>query len=314
MVCTAWGPDKDAGLNSIETGVCTFSSIFYIFSFVVSLGMEYTNPILPMETVGLKIVPGFSKYIQAGILAFLVAGCQLASTVDPQIPMVDPSATVPISTAIPLILLDEPTATATANPPEAATETPAPLPSATPTETALPDGFGFVPDLRGIPLSEARLKVSEAGFSFLFQDVLDPEQPTGTIVDQDPPAGVALPLGDIIFLFRSFPALEMYAGGACQPLNILAPAGKLLYWVALDEGIRYEVRTDFAYGRTQISDYRMYLMAEFDNANADSIIFKPLAPGRYVISLGPYEVSKTKLQDEGSLSAGCLWITPEDLN
>jgi hypothetical protein len=152
----------------------------------------------------------------------------------------------------------------------------------------------------------------EAGFSFLFQDVLDPEVPTGTIVDQDPPAGVALPLGEIIFLYRSFQALEMYAGGACQPLIILIHSGKLLYWVELDEGVRYEVRTDFPYGRTQISDYRMYLMSEFDNATNDSTTFKPLAPGSYVISLGPYEVSKSQLESKGSLAAGCLWITPED--
>jgi hypothetical protein len=152
----------------------------------------------------------------------------------------------------------------------------------------------------------------DAGFSFLFQDVLDPQVPAGTIIDQDPPPGVALPLGEIIFLFRSFQALQMYAGGTCQPLRLTLPAGKLLYWVELEEGIRYTIKTDFTQGQTQISDYRMYLMAEFDNQEADEIDFKPLAPGRYVISLGPYEVSRDQLESRGSINAGCLWITPED--
>jgi hypothetical protein len=165
-----------------------------------------------------------------------------------------------------------------------------------------------------MPLADARTAAIAAGFSFLFQDVLNPEVPTGTIIDQDPPAGTALPLNEIVFLYRSFQGLEMYAGGACQPLRIILPAGKLLYWVELDEGISYNVRTDFAHGRTQVSDYRMYLLAEFENAARDSIDVTPLAPGRYVISLGPYEVSKSDLEREGSISAGCLWITPEDLD
>jgi hypothetical protein len=163
-------------------------------------------------------------------------------------------------------------------------------------------------------LSEARTLVKEAGFSFLFQDVLNPAVPSSTIVDQDPPAGTVLPLTEVIFLYRSFQALEMYAGGACQPLLITLPAGKLLYWVDLDEGVRYNVRTDFRQGDTQVSDYRMYLMAEFNNKERDSVDFTPLTPGQYVISLGPYEVSKSDLEQEGRINAGCLWITPEDLN
>lgn len=192
----------------------------------------------------------------------------------------------------------------------------APPPSATvlPSITPLPAGYAIVPDFRGMPLAEARTLAVETGFSFLFQDVLDPEVPSSTIVDQDPPAGMALPKNEIIFLYRSFQALQMYAGGKCQPLRITLPSGKLLYWVELDEGVRYSVSTDFQQGSTQISDYRMYLLAEFENAARSSIDVKPLAPGRYVISLGPYEVSKSELEREGSISAGCLWITPEDLD
>ena len=165
-----------------------------------------------------------------------------------------------------------------------------------------------------MPLAEAKAQVLQAGFTYLFQDVLNPEVPSSTIVDQDPPAGTVIPLDKIIFLYRSFQALEMYAGGACQPLLITLPAGKLLYWVELDEGVRYNVRTDFRYGKTQVSDYRMYLMEEFENKEMASIDFTPPAPGRYVISLGPYEVSKSELEQQGFLNAGCLWITPEDLD
>jgi hypothetical protein len=165
-----------------------------------------------------------------------------------------------------------------------------------------------------MPLSEAKTLVKEAGFSYLFQDVLNPDVPSSTIIDQDPPAGTTLPFNEIIFLYRSFQALEMYAGGACQPLLISLPAGKLLYWVELDEGVRYNIRTDFSHGDTQVSDYRMYLMTEFDNKERDSVDFTPLAPGQYVISLGPYEISKSELEQEGFINAGCLWITPEDLD
>lgn len=259
----------------------------------------------------------FSKIIFSSIcfiLIVLVQACQLNTKATSESPTATPSDHQNVDTATPFVIDQEVTATATPLAQVVPSETQPPAPTFTPTKTAIPAGYGIVPELRGLPLSEARLIVVEAGFSFLFQDILDPEVETGTIVDQDPPPGVALPLEEIIFLYRSFQALEMIAGGSCQPLNILFPSGKLLYWVGLDEGVRYEIRTDFPYGRTQISDYRMYLMAEFENSSRDAIEFKPLAPGRYVISLGPYEVSKSKLDEEGSLSAGCLWITPEDLN
>ena len=246
------------------------------------------------------------------LIISLTQGCQLTPVDTPERATTATRVIQIVYTPTPLVMDQQVTATATEAPQVAASETQLPAPSSTPTETLVPAGFGIVPELRGLPLSEARLVVVEAGFSFLFQDILDPEVPTGTIVDQDPPAGIALPVDEIIFLYRSFQALEMIAGGSCQPLNILFPSGKLLYWVALDEGVRYEIRTDFPYGRTQISDYRMYLMGEFDNSIRDSMEFKPLAPGRYVISLGPYEVSKARLENEGSLSAGCLWITPGD--
>lgn len=248
------------------------------------------------------------------IWIFLVSGCQQTSELSSQVTISSTTETPVFETLTPLVPIDiEPTSIIeipTAQPSHTANPTPIVFPS----ETPLPEGFGLVPDLRGMPISEARLVVVEAGFSFLFQDVLNPDVPPSTIIDQDPPAGIALPLNEIIFLYRSFQALEMYAGGACQPLLITLPAGKLLYWVDLDEGVRYNVRTDFSQGDTQVSDYRMYLMAEFENKERDSVDFKPLAPGRYVISLGPYEVSKSELEQKGIINAGCLWITPEDLN
>ena len=53
-------------------------------------------------------------------------------------------------------------------------------------------------------------------------------------------------------------------------------------------------------------------MAEFENAKADEIDFIPPAPGRYVISLGPYEISASQLDEQASVNAGCLWITPDE--
>lgn len=244
----------------------------------------------------------------------VLVGCQQVSATPTQAPLTSPTLRAATATST-LVLISALDSKATEETPTVVpTNTPPPSPTIQPSDTPIPEGFGIVPDVRGMPSSAARTVVLEAGFTFLFQDVLDPEVPSSTIVDQDPPAGIALPLDKIIFLFRSFQALQMYAGGECQPLRLTLPAGKLLYWVELDEGVSYNVRTDFAQGRTQVSDYRMYLFAEFENAKQDSIDFTPLAPGRYVISLGPYEVSKSELEREGSIKAGCLWITPEDLN
>jgi hypothetical protein len=243
----------------------------------------------------------------------VLVSCQQANPVETEIESVLSVEATEIQTSTPLDSMEIEVIATVEEVQETPTVTPMPSPTNTPTETPLPEGFSIVPDLRGLPLSEARVVVAEAGFSFLFQDVLDPEVPSGTIIDQDPPPGTALPRNEIVFLYRSFQALQMYAGGACQPLKITLPSGKLLYWVNLEEGVRYTVETDFAQGHTQISDYRMYLIAEFDNATSDSIDFTPLAPGRYVISLGPYKVEKSKLENGGVISAGCLWITPEDL-
>jgi hypothetical protein len=247
------------------------------------------------------------------VQALALVRCQQATVLEPEMETVIPNEATEMQTLTPVGQLEIEVNSTVEEVQATPSITPLPSPTNTPTETPLPEGFAIVPDLHGLPLSEARIVVSEAGFSFLFQDVLDPEVPSGTIIDQDPPAGTALPRNEIVFLYRSFQALQMYAGGACQPLKIILPSGKLLYWVDLEEGIRYTVETDFAQGKTQISDYRMYLMAEFENATRDSIEFTPLAPGRYVISLGPYDVAKSKLDSEGVISAGCLWITPEDL-
>ena len=309
MVCTAWGPDLDAGLPPKETGVYNFKHCGVAFFVESWLTLIHDKEMI--RVVFKKNVRTISCLL---IWIFLGSGCQQTSELIPQVTISSTSETTVFETLTPLVPIDiEPTSTIetpTAQP----SHTPNPSPTVLPSETPFPEGFGLVPDLRGIPISEARTLVSEAGFSFLFQDVLNPDVPPSTIIDQDPPAGTVLPLNEIIFLYRSFQALEMYAGGACQPLLITLPAGKLLYWVDLDEGVSYNVRTDFRQGATQVSDYRMYLMTEFDNKEEDSVDFKPLAPGRYVISLGPYEVSKSDLEQEGIIKAGCLWITPEDLN
>ena len=248
--------------------------------------------------------------VSLGLLTGCTALPRTPSPVDPVQSTSLPNTITPtVFVELPIEPTEDQESTATTRPP-----THTPTLTVEPSATPLPSGYALVPDLRGLPLGEARIAVMDAGYSYLFQDVLNPDVPSSTIVDQDPPPGTVLPLDEVIFLFRSFQALQMYAGGECQPLQITLPAGKLLYWVELDEGVRYTVQTDFPHGRTQISDYRMFLIGEFDNAAQDSIDVTLMAPGRYVISLGPYEVSKGDLEREGSISAGCLWITPEDLN
>ena len=252
-----------------------------------------------------------SLYCFVGML--VLTACELWPGSVEQDTVITPTVTVQLTTPTHIFDQDK----AMTETPEVVMNLPTdtPFPSATvqPSATPLPAGFGIVPDLRGLPLAEARTVALEAGYSYLFQDVLNLDVPSSTIIDQDPPAGSPMPLNEVIYLYRSFQALEMYAGGECQPLMITLPSGKLLYWVELEEGVSYNVRTDFSQGRTQVSDYRMYLLAEFDNKSQDSIDVKPLAPGRYVISLGPYEVSKTTLAQEGRIRAGCLWVTPDDL-
>ncbi len=209
------------------------------------------------------------------------------------------------------------TTSPTANPTSTltGTDTPLPtiLPTATVTETPLPPGAIVVPELIGMPYSQARELLLELGFTFLFQDVLHLEYPHGTIIDQNPQPGVIGKKEDLVFLYRGFHALQSYAGGACIPLRLITTGGRLLYWVELIEDEKYTIKTDFDSGSTTIHDYRMVVLKSFDNASKNTMTYSPETPGFYVISLGPYSISDDTLKDNpGGVPAGCLWISPVD--
>lgn len=185
-----------------------------------------------------------------------------------------------------------------------------PTSTATPT---IPPGYAIVPQVTGMPYSEARQTLLENGFRIFYQDVLDLNAGPGVIIEQDPPAGSVSPLGEVVVLLRAFEALQMYAGGECIPLWMYSTDGTLLYWVELDEGVTYRFETNFDEGQTRISDYRMATQKVFDNDRKDHVDFRPLASGRYVISIGPYHISEDVLREAGGrLDGGCLWITPID--
>ena len=202
-----------------------------------------------------------------------------------------------------------PTSTSTGTQPPSPTISP----TATTTQTPLPPGAIVIPNLIGMPYSQARELLLDGGFTFLFQDVLHLEYPQGTIIDQDPLPGAIGKKGDLVFLFRGFHALQAYAGGACIPLRLITPGGRLLYWVELNEDEKYTIKTDFDSGSTTIHDYRMVVLKTFDNESKNKMTYTPETPGFYVISLGPYSISDDTLMDNpGGVPAGCLWISPED--
>lgn len=188
-----------------------------------------------------------------------------------------------------------------------AIETLPPTPSATSTE--LPAGYRIVPDVVGLHYLDARQVLRAAGFTFLYSDVFDLDQPFGTILEQHPGAGSAEKTGEMIFLYRAFQAPGMWVGDKCRELLIKTMSGKLLFGVYLREGDQYEIKTDFQYGWTSIFDYRMYLLDEFKNKAEESLVFEPEWTAWYVLSLGPYEVSQNELDKyPDGVPSGCLWV------
>lgn len=182
-------------------------------------------------------------------------------------------------------------------------------PSPSSTATSIPRGYKVVPEVVGLHYLEARQNLINAGFTFLYSDVYDPEVPFGTILEQYPPAGAVEKQGEMIFLYRAFQAPGMWVGEKCMPLKLKSASGKLLFAVFLREGERYEIRTDFSYGRTSIFDYRMALLDDFNNQTKDEMIFEPEWTAWYVLSLGPYEIRPPDLdKDPEGVSAGCLWV------
>jgi len=214
-----------------------------------------------------------------------------------------------------------PTATFTLTP--MPTDTPPPtatatlLPTATPQPTAtmtpLPSGYGLAPAVEGLHYLAARETLIEAGFSFIYRDIYDRDHPFGTILEQDPPAGTPIKLGKAIILYRAFQAPGMWVGENCMPLRLTSTTGKLLFAVYLREDEPYRIRTDFSQGRTSLSDFRMIVLKSFDNKSRDEMTFEPPWEAWYVITIGPFQTTKSKLDKyPGGVPAGCLWVLPPE--
>lgn len=199
------------------------------------------------------------------------------------------------------------------------TDTPTPEPSATPTEpptvtpTTLPAGYVLVPDVVGMPYRDARNEILRGGLNFVYRDILDLDANPGTVLAQDPPGGVGAKRDSLVFLYRSFVAPPAIVGDICYPLRLISGSGRLIFWVDLIEFVEYEIRTDFPYGDTSIWDSQMVLLDDFDNEQKDVMLFEAPFTARYVITLGPYSLSQSELDDHpGGLDAGCLYVIPED--
>ncbi len=243
------------------------------------------------------------------ITVLLISGsaCQVISRSD--VPVSNGSATFPAS-------IPTKTVTSTITPSLTATQSPTPsiTPSPTPTVTLtpIPEGYVVVPEVIGIPYIEARDILLESGLSLLYQDVLGVDIPQGTVLDQEPSAGVVVEDGTIVMLFRAFSALQVYAGGECIPLRIPSPTGRLLYWTELREEDEYRIEVDFDQGETSLFDYQMVSLKSFRNDTRGAMTFTPPTEGQYVIAIGPYRFPEDKVQQSGGLNAGCLWIYPPE--
>ena len=208
-----------------------------------------------------------------------------------------------------------PTSTITPSPEPTSTHTPAPTsthtPTATLTPTPLPAGYVAVPDVTGLHYRDARSQILRSGLNFVYHDVLDLDLPVGTIVAQDPLPGTGARRDSLVHLLRSFVAPPALVGETCYPLRLISTGGRLLFYVDLEEQIEYEIRTDFPYGLTSISDGQMFLLDSFENGSADHMMFLAPFTARYVISMGPYSISQQELdQNPAGVNVGCLWVIP----
>lgn len=250
------------------------------------------------------------------LLAIWAAGCSLLPGAPPPAEATAPPPASPTAAAPPTEL---PTSTETPSPEPTQTETPLPTSTAAPTasETAtptpLPVGFVPVPDVTGLHYREARSQVLRAGLNFVYHDVLDLGLPVGTILAQDPLPGTGARRDSLVHLLRSFVAPPGLVGEICYPLRLISTSGRLLFYVDLEEQLEYEIRTDFPYGVTSISDTQMFLLDSFENEGGgeDSLNFLAPFTARYVLSLGPYSISQSELdQNPGGIAVGCLWVIP----
>jgi hypothetical protein len=161
--------------------------------------------------------------------------------------------------------------------------------------------------------ADAREVIYASGLTFLYYDFYDRDEPSGVIMYQDPAAGSVVPKDSLIVLYRVFKAPLMWVGASCRELILKGTTGRLTFAVHLEQDEIYTIRTDFQQGETIIFDYRMMLMTSFENRSRDSTEFVPEWTGWYVITLGPYEIGQSELDQwpEG-VPAGCLWVLPPE--
>ena len=228
-------------------------------------------------------------------------------------PIVPTEATAPPTHTSTPIFAASPTLTLVPTSTEAPTATYFPRPTTTSTGTPPPRGYAIIPEVVGIDYEEARQLLLDSGFTYIYHDVFDLEQPVGMVIGQDPAPGSVRKVGEAVFLYRAFRASAIEVGSRCRSLRLSTTTGKLLYSVYLNEDVRYEIRTDFPYGHTTIFEYRMIIVASFDNQRSDYVLFTPAWTGWYVISLGPWQISQQELDNYPSgVPAGCLWVYPHE--
>lgn len=243
------------------------------------------------------------------LLGLSIAACA-PSTESPIVPT--EAVAPPTHTSTP-IFAASPTLTLIPTSTDAPTATYFPRPTATSTGTPLPRGYVVVPEVVGIDYMEARQVLLDSGLTYIYHDVFDLDQPVGMVIGQDPAPGIVKKVGEAVFLYRAFRASAIGVGGRCRSLRLSSTTGKLLYSVYLNEDERYEIRTDFPYGHTTIFEYRMIIVASFDNQRSDYVNFTPAWTGWYVISLGPWQISQHELDKyPGGVPAGCLWVYPPE--
>lgn len=233
--------------------------------------------------------------------SFLEPSIDVTETVIPpdKISTLPPTATTSLTHTITPTVASTPTIT----------HIPHPTATTTVTTTPLPQGLVVIPVVVGMYYKDARLLLLDNGLTFFYYDVFDLEQPVGTVIGQIPAPGSVKKRGTAVVLYRAFRASEVGVGQDCRPLRVHYGSGTLLFSVYLEEGERYQIKSDFPYGRTVILDYRMVEMVSFDNNRSDYVYYEPQWSGWYVISLGPYQISQAELDNNPTgVPVGCLWV------
>jgi hypothetical protein len=228
-----------------------------------------------------------------------LAACGLVAPAAPTSPPSPTNTALPPSddAASPLAGSSTPILSMETSPSPIPTRTPTPAWTATLTATALPSGYGSVPELIGVPYEQAQQMLEEAGFSYVFRDVFSQESPLGVVIGQDPGPGEALALGEPVYVYRAFQVVEIRMGEPCQPLRVTSTSGRLRFAAYLEQDERYRIRTDFASGNTILFDYRMNPVRTLDNPIKNEMIFRPDFTGWYVLMIGPFQISQATVDE-----------------